>query len=36
MALHLNGLKAKQGLMDLRNIKAKNVVLVLIYEQYRF
>ena len=30
MALHLNGLKAKQGLMDLRNIKAKNVVLGLI------
>ena len=26
MALHLNGLKVKQGLMDLRNIKAKNVV----------
>ena len=25
MALHLNGLKAKQGLVDLRNIKAKNV-----------
>ena len=23
MALHLNGLKAKQGLMDLRDIKAK-------------
>ena len=30
MTLHLNGLKAKQGLMDLRNIKAKNVVLGLI------
>ena len=27
MALHLNELKAKQGLMELRNIKAKNVVL---------
>ena len=27
MALHLNGLKAKQGLKDLRDIKAKNVVL---------
>ena len=23
MALHLNGLKAKQGLMDLRDIKTK-------------
>ena len=30
MTLHLNGLKAKQGLMDLRNIKGKNVVLGLI------
>ena len=30
MALHLNGLKTKQGLMDLRNIKGKNVVLELI------
>ena len=30
MALHLNGLKAKQGLMGLRDIKAKNVVLGLI------
>ena len=30
MVLHLNGLKAKQDLMDLRNIKAKNVVLGLI------
>ena len=36
MALHLNGLKAKQGLMDLRDIKAKNVVSGLIYEQSRF
>ena len=30
MALHLNGLKVKQGLMDLKDIKAKNVVLGLI------
>ena len=30
MVLHLNGLKAKQGLMDLRNIMAKNVVVGLI------
>ena len=30
MALHLNGLKAKQGCTDLRDIKAKNVVLGLI------
>ena len=30
MALHLNGLKDKQGLMDLRDIKTKNVVLGLI------
>ena len=30
MALHLNELKVKQGLMELRNIKAKNVVLGLI------
>ena len=30
MALLLNGLKAKQGLMDLRDIKTKNVVLGLI------
>ena len=30
MALHLNELKAKQGLMDLRTIKATNVVLGLI------
>ena len=30
MALHLNELKAKQGLMELRNIKAKKVVLGLI------
>ena len=30
MTLHLNGLKAKQGLMDLRDIKTKNVVLGLI------
>ena len=29
-ALHLNGLKAKQGLMVLRDIKTKNVVLGLI------
>ena len=34
MALHLNGLKAKQGLMDLRNIKAKNVVLGLIFFEH--
>ena len=27
MALHLNELKAKQGLMELRNTKAKYVVL---------
>ena len=31
MALHLNGLKTKQGLMDLRDIKTKNVVLGLIF-----
>ena len=31
MALYLNGLKAKQGLMDLRDIKTKNVVLELIF-----
>ena len=30
MAIHLNGLKAKQGLMVLRDIKTKNVVLGLI------
>ena len=30
MALHLNWLKAKQDLMDLRDIKTKNVVLGLI------
>ena len=30
MALHLNELKVKQGLMELRNIKAKNVGLGLI------
>ena len=36
MALHINGLKAKQGLMDLRNIKAKIVVLGSFYEHITF
>ena len=35
MALHLNRLKAKQGLMDLRNIKAKNVVFTFLREEGR-
>ena len=35
MALHLNRLKAKQGLIDLRNIKAKNVVFTFLREEGR-
>ena len=35
-ALHLNGLKAKQGLMVLRDIKTKNVVLGSFEEQITF
>ena len=31
MALHLNGLKAKQGLMDLRNTKTKSGLWELIF-----
>ena len=36
MALHLNGLKAKQGLMDLRNKKTKSSLWELIFEPSRF
>ena len=36
MALHLNGLKAKQGLMDLRNKKTKSGLWELIFEPSRF
>ena len=35
-ALHLNGLMAKQGLMVLRDIKTKNVVLGSFEEQITF
>ena len=35
-ALHLNGLKAKQGLMVLRDIKTKTVVLGSFEEQITF
>ena len=36
MALHLNELKAKQGLMDLRNKRTKSVHWELIFEPSRF
>ena len=36
MALHLNGLKAKQGLMDLRNKKTKSGLWELIFEPSHF
>ena len=36
MALHLNGLKAKQGLIDLRNKKTKSGLWELIFASSRF